>query len=76
MRYIKCFALTIVAKERAGLASGALNASRQVGSLLGVAIFGTIVGTQPFMQGFHVTLIIAALAFLLGGGLVLIIHWQ
>lgn len=64
-------AVTSVAKERAGLASGALNASRQVGSLLGVAIFGTIVGTQSFIQGLHVTLIIAALAFLLGGGLLL-----
>jgi DHA2 family methylenomycin A resistance protein-like MFS transporter len=33
-----------VPTERAGLAGGALNASRQVGGLLGVAILGAIVG--------------------------------
>lgn len=52
---------------RAGIASGAFNASRQVGSLLGVAIFGTILSTSSnFIAGMHLTLIIGGLAYLFG----------
>lgn len=52
---------------RAGIASGALNASRQVGSLLGVAIFGTIINAATnFMYGMRLTLMIGGSAFLLG----------
>jgi DHA2 family methylenomycin A resistance protein-like MFS transporter len=52
---------------KAGIAAGTLNASRQVGSLLGIAIFGTIIATsQDFIVGMHVTLIIGACGFLLG----------
>lgn len=54
-------------ENRAGIASGALNASRQVGSLIGVAIFGTIVTTAThFVTGMHITLIIGGTAFLCG----------
>lgn len=59
-------AVSAVPENRAGLASGALNASRQIGSLLGVAIFGSIVSNMPFVAGMHVTLILASLAFLVG----------
>lgn len=52
---------------RAGTASGAFNTCRQVGSLLGVAIFGTIIHTSPhFMAGMHSCLIIAGVLFLIG----------
>ena len=52
---------------RAGIASGALNASRQLGSLMGVAIFGTIITlSKQFMFGMHVSLLIGGLFYLIG----------
>jgi DHA2 family methylenomycin A resistance protein-like MFS transporter len=52
---------------RAGIASGTLNASRQIGSLIGVAIFGTIINmTKYFISGMHITLFIGAAIFLCG----------
>lgn len=52
-------------KDRAGLGAGAFNASRQVGSLIGVAIFGTIITTTShFLIGMHINLLIAGTAFL------------
>lgn len=57
--------LHAVPTEKAGMASGALNASRQTGSFLGVAVFGTIVHTAPhFVAGMHTCLIIAGGVFL------------
>lgn len=58
---------------RSGIASGAFNASRQIGSLLGVAIFGTIITmSRHFMAGMHETLIISGLIYLCGVAGVLI----
>ena len=52
---------------RAGIASGAFNTSRQIGSLVGVAVFGTIINTSThFISGMHSALIIAGLLFILG----------
>jgi DHA2 family methylenomycin A resistance protein-like MFS transporter len=52
---------------RAGLASGALNTGRQVGSLIGVAIFGTVINTSAnFISGMHSVLIIGGVTFLFG----------
>lgn len=52
---------------RAGIASGALNASRQLGSLMGVAIFGTIITlSKQFMFGMHISLFIGGLFYLIG----------
>ena len=50
-----------VEKSRSGIAAGVLNATRQTGSVLGVALFGSLVG-QPsaFMKGLHASLIISA----------------
>jgi DHA2 family methylenomycin A resistance protein-like MFS transporter len=50
-----------VEKSRAGIAAGVLNATRQTGSVLGVALFGSLAG-QPnaFMAGAHASLIISA----------------
>ncbi len=53
--------------DRAGIASGAFNTSRQLGSLIGVAVFGTVIAaSQSFMHGMHVTLIIAGVLFFIG----------
>jgi DHA2 family methylenomycin A resistance protein-like MFS transporter len=58
--------MSAVGESRRGIASGAFNTSRQIGSLIGVAIFGTIVTTaSSFMVGMHITLFIAALVFFL-----------
>jgi MFS transporter, DHA2 family, methylenomycin A resistance protein len=52
---------------KTGLASGVLSASRQLGSLIGVAIFGTIIAmTNHFISGMRITLFISGLAFLFG----------
>lgn len=54
-----------VPKDRAGLASGALNSSRQVGSLIGVAIFGSLIADQNrFISGMHVALVLGGAIFL------------
>ncbi len=50
-----------VEKSRSGIAAGVLNATRQTGSVLGVALFGSLAGQENgFMAGMHVSLIISA----------------
>ena len=50
-----------VEKSRSGVAAGMLNATRQTGSVLGVALFGSLVGqSRMFMAGLHASLMIAA----------------
>ena len=53
-----------VEKSRSGIAAGVLNATRQTGSVLGVALFG-----QPdsFMRGAHVALIISVVLLVAAG---------
>lgn len=48
--------LSSVERSRAGIASGVLNSARQVGGMLGVAVFGYLVRDTtpgPFMRGMH-----------------------
>ncbi len=53
--------------ERAGLASGTLNAARQVGGVAGVALLGTLVAQRSaFVGGLRAAMDIAAAAFALG----------
>jgi MFS transporter, DHA2 family, methylenomycin A resistance protein len=50
-----------VEKSRSGIAAGVLNATRQTGSVLGVALFGSLVGRpSAFMKGLHASLTISA----------------
>jgi DHA2 family methylenomycin A resistance protein-like MFS transporter len=53
--------LVCVTKEYSGVASGVLNAMRQTGSAIGVALFGSLLsGTGGFIAGVRVALVIAA----------------
>lgn len=51
-----------VEKARSGAAAGVLNSTRQTGSVLGVALFGSLIGaTDAFLFGARAALIISAL---------------
>ena len=53
--------------SRGGIASGVVNAARQTGALLGVALLGTLLHTRAdFTGGLHAGLAIAGAAFLAG----------
>ena len=46
-----------VERRRSGIAAGTLNTTRQTGSVLGVAVFGTLIASKSsFIAGFHVAL--------------------
>jgi DHA2 family methylenomycin A resistance protein-like MFS transporter len=56
-----------VEKSRSGIAAGVLNATRQTGSVLGVALFGSLVGgDNAFITGVHASLLISAAVLLAG----------
>jgi MFS transporter, DHA2 family, methylenomycin A resistance protein len=56
-----------VEKAQSGLAAGVLNSARQTGSVVGVALFGSLLGRDnDFIAGFHQALIISVV-LLLGG---------
>ncbi|MCG2630357.1 MFS transporter [Bradyrhizobium sp. WYCCWR 13023] len=60
-----------VEKARSGIAAGVLNATRQTGSVLGVALFGSLVASdRAFMSGLHQSLIISAAVLLLAAGVI------
>lgn len=61
--------LTAVPNTQAGIASGLLNAARQVGGVIGVAVFGFFVRhteTALFMHGMHLALLTAVTLLLTG----------
>ncbi|WP_240941621.1 MFS transporter [Paenibacillus sp. HB172176] len=54
-------------KEQSGAVSGALNASRQLGATLGVAILGSIIsGSGSFVAGMHVSLLVTTIILVCG----------
>jgi hypothetical protein len=57
-----------VEKARSGIAAGVLNSTRQTGSVLGVALFGSLAGQESdFMTGAHESLVISACLLLAAG---------
>jgi DHA2 family methylenomycin A resistance protein-like MFS transporter len=60
-----------VQKARSGIAAGVLNATRQTGSVIGVALFGSLIGrVNAFIPGARESLLISAV--MLGSAAVLI----
>jgi MFS transporter, DHA2 family, methylenomycin A resistance protein len=60
-----------VEKSRSGIAAGVLNATRQTGSVLGVALFGSLIGRpESFMNGAHLALAVSAGLLLAGGAVI------
>ncbi|PMS15032.1 MFS transporter [Trinickia dabaoshanensis] len=58
-------ALATVEHRHAGVAAGVLNSARQTGSALGVAVFGSVIGSNmPFSAAMRVVLFAAALVAL------------
>jgi len=54
-------------EDRGGLASGVLNASRQVGSAVGIALLGALVASgRGFTAGMPLAMLVAAVAFGIG----------
>src|SRR5262249_48163347 len=50
-----------VEKARSGVAAGVLNSTRQTGSVIGVALFGSLLGqANTFLAGTRIALIISA----------------
>jgi MFS transporter, DHA2 family, methylenomycin A resistance protein len=57
-----------VEKSRSGLAAGVLNSTRQTGSVLGVALFGSLVEQSgAFVAGARTSLIISAILLVIAG---------
>lgn len=60
-----------VDKARSGIAAGVLNATRQTGSVLGVALFGSLIARKDaFMSGLHASLIISAVLLLVAAAVI------
>lgn len=56
-----------VSKENTSIAAGILNTSRQIGSLMGVALFGTITNVaENFIYGLHYSTALAGIISLIG----------
>jgi len=57
-----------VEKSRSGIAAGVLNSTRQTGSVLGVALFGSLAGQDGrLMTGVHEALVISGCLLLAAG---------
>src|SRR6202034_921666 len=60
-----------VEKARSGIAAGVLNSTRQTGSVLGVALFGSLIGRSPeFIPGARASLVISACLLLAAGAVI------
>lgn len=62
-----------VEKSRSGVAAGVLNSTRQTGSVIGVALFGSLLEHKDaFMTGVHVSLVISTLLFIIAAAVMLV----
>jgi DHA2 family methylenomycin A resistance protein-like MFS transporter len=62
-----------VEKNRSGIAAGVLNATRQTGSVLGVALFGSLISEkEAFISGMRVSLIISTTLLLFAAAAMLV----
>jgi DHA2 family methylenomycin A resistance protein-like MFS transporter len=62
--------LDSVEKKRSGIAAGVLNATRQTGSVLGVAVFGSLIGRENnFIPGTHASLMVSIVFLIATAGL-------
>jgi DHA2 family methylenomycin A resistance protein-like MFS transporter len=63
--------LAAVDKHVSGVAAGVLNAARQAGGAIGIALFGALAGDSPagIVAGLHTSALIAAALLLLAAGL-------
>jgi len=62
--------------ERVGIGSGVINTARQIGGAMGVALFGSLIGTaggDVFVVGMRVSIALAGLA-LVTAGIVAVIY--
>ena len=59
--------LATVDREQSGVASGVLNTTRQVGSVIGVALFGSLIANRhQFISGIHMASYMSAAVLLIG----------
>jgi MFS transporter, DHA2 family, methylenomycin A resistance protein len=59
--------LATVHRKQSGVASGVLNTTRQLGSVIGVALFGSLIAARDqFIPGMHLALYISAAVLLVG----------
>ncbi len=62
-----------VEKSRSGIAAGVLNSTRQTGSVLGVALFGSLLGSgAAFIAGARAALLIAAVLLLAAAAAIIV----
>ena len=60
--------LATIDRGQSGVASGVLNTTRQLGSVIGVALFGSLIaGRDQFVPGVHLALYLSAVVLLIGG---------
>jgi DHA2 family methylenomycin A resistance protein-like MFS transporter len=60
-----------VDKARSGVAAGVLNSTRQTGSVLGVALFGSLLGQAGgFLSGARASLVIAAMLLIAAAAII------
>jgi len=59
--------LATIDRGQSGVASGVLNTTRQLGSVIGVALFGSLItGRDQFVPGMHLALYLSAVILLIG----------
>lgn len=58
--------LESVSADQSGIASGLLNAGRQMGSVIGIALFGSLAAQAGLVRGLQDALVVAAIAMAFG----------